>query len=324
MLAGVSFAQPAAAGPHFTTIDPPGSTATVCAAINDAGTIAGYYVDGKDRVHGFARTAGGTITSFDPPQSKYTEALAIDRAGAITGFFEHSGEIHGTKGYAFIRHTDATITVFDPANDHLRPAGIDNAKTVAGNNGEHGFVRAKGSGFERFDPPNSVGTLVTGINNSGTVTGSFATYQVGDLVNLGFLRAPDGTITSFAAPEAHNTWPSAINDGGSLTGEYEDQSGVVHGFVRAADGTVANFDAPGADGTGGLGINRKGTIVGQYWERDNNSYHGFIRAKDDAIKTFDVPGSSKYTSAQGINDKGMITGSYQDAERVYHGFLRTP
>jgi hypothetical protein len=38
--------------------------------------------------------------------------------------------------------------------------------------------------------------------------------------------------------------------------------------------------------------------------------------------SFDAPGST-LTDAAGINDAGLITGRYQDANGIFHGFLLT-
>ena len=42
----------------------------------------------------------------------------------------------------------------------------------------------------------------------------------------------------------------------------------------------------------------------------------------EVIASFDYPGEGNSTSAQGINDQGDITGSYDDANGVTRGFIR--
>ena len=72
-------------------------------------------------------------------------------------------------------------------------------------------------------------------------------------------------------------------------GGFEDNSGnfVDHGLIRRPDGTLTTFDVPGA-GTG--------------------SYQGS-----------GCPGC-----ARGLNQLGVIAGTYIDANSVQHGFLRSP
>ena len=66
---------------------------------------------------------------------------------------------------------------------------------------------------------------------------------------------------------------------------YYDVNNVSHGFLRSPEGPTTTFEAPGADTT-------------------PNSYNG----------TFPVS----------INDLGVITGYYWDANNVSHGFLLLP
>jgi hypothetical protein len=119
-------------------------------------------------------------------------------------------------------------------------------------------------------------------------------------VSLGFgalalsvcARAQDSKIISFDAPGAdttpgdyNGTYASSINVGGLITGSYQGADTVFHGFLRSPDGKFTTFEAPGADTTAG-------------------SYNG--------------------TTPTSINDLGVITGSFNDATGLSHGFLRTP
>ncbi len=96
------------------------------------------------------------------------------------------------------------------------------------------------------------------------------------------------------------------------------------------------FDAPGAGsapdsytGTYAGGINLGGTITGGVVDK-NSVYHGFVRSPGGHITTFDAPGSgmvagsSQGTEGVDINVEGVITGDFQDASYLYHGFVRSP
>jgi hypothetical protein len=50
-------------------------------------------------------------------------------------------------------------------------------------------------------------------------------------------------------------------------------------------------------------------------------FHGFLRAPDGNVTTYDPPGSIT-TYPMGINPAGEISGSYADANSVFHGFAR--
>ena len=111
-----------------------------------------------------------------------------------------------------------------------------------------------------FNAPNSgtgdfQGTLSTGINSFGTVTGYVTDSNNG---THGFVRTPDGKFTNFDVPGADPvvgcTCPSAINDLGVITGNYIDANGFSHGFLRSPDGKFTTFDVPGAGGFGSTPI----------------------------------------------------------------------
>ena len=85
-------------------------------------------------------------------------------------------------------------------------------------------------------------------------------------------------------------------------------------------------DFPGAVGeTGVLALNNCGDFVGEYVDAAQH-YHGFLaRRERSGIKftKIDYPGSVQ-TLAAGINDFGIITGNYLDANGTTHGFVRLP
>jgi hypothetical protein len=64
---------------QFTTIDPPGSTATRPQSINDLGALTGYYIDGNNVFHGFLRVAtpAGLLTPPPPgPRPPFPPAVS--------------------------------------------------------------------------------------------------------------------------------------------------------------------------------------------------------------------------------------------------------
>lgn len=78
--------------------------------------------------------------------------------------------------------------------------------------------------------------------------------------------------------------------------------------------------APGAiTFTGILGINNLGDIVGV---RDglNLHAHGFLKRAGGRFVTIDFPGATD-TNASGINDDGVIVGTYFDHAGFQHGFM---
>src|SRR5258706_14385254 len=82
----VTTANPALSS-HFISFDPPGSTGTIPASINDAGAITGFYMDRRGTHRSFVRAADGTFTTFAAPASINTYAQGINRAGVVVGWY---------------------------------------------------------------------------------------------------------------------------------------------------------------------------------------------------------------------------------------------
>jgi hypothetical protein len=295
-LAGVSVAASAQTYIEFSV--PGGGEPT---GVNASGVIIGD-ASGK----GFVGTANGTFTTFDVPGANGTAANSINSAGVIAGLW-----------------TDANAV-------------------------RHGFVRASNGTTTKFDDPDanenisSKGTFPESINAAGEIAGycTCSGFQ-------GFVRSASGTITNFTVPDASGTYALSINTGGAIAGYYYDESGtngttyVFHGYVRSADDTITSFDAPGAgsaestgfveaQGTFARSINASGEVVGYYID-EHFGYHGFIRSADGTITTIDAPGAgsgtdpgtgdSLGTKLLGVNDNGIIIGTYLDANEVAHGFM---
>ena len=160
----------------------------------------------------------------------------------------------------------------------------------------------------------------------------------------GFLRFPDGHFESFDAPGSVGTGavPLALNLEGATVGYYTDANSTFHSFVRKADGKFVTFDGPGQCETNGSqgcfgsedsNINFFGLSVGNYMDNSANLVqHGMIRHPDGTLTTFDAPGAGTGSMqgtgcpgcVLGLNQWGVIAGTYSDANTVNHGFIRTP
>jgi probable HAF family extracellular repeat protein len=98
-------------------------------------------------------------------------------------------------------------------------------------------------------------------------------------------------------------------------------------FDPPGTGTVSSpHCAPGC-GTNAYAINAKGVIVGTYTDA-NVVPHGFLRFPDGEFSSFDAPGAGLGTDLDegtvpySINDLGVVAGQYEDAQFLYHGFIR--
>jgi len=132
-------------------------------------------------------------------------------------------------------------------------------------------------------------------------------------------------------PGAFRFWPNDISNNGAIVGYASTAAGAV-GFLLDTDGVFRSIAYPDAAGTGAYGINDSGQIVGGYSDFLDNS-HGFLydpytlpgrsargEIHDGRYVTLDPPGST-FTSAESINDSGIVVGFYSDSGGHDHGFV---
>jgi probable HAF family extracellular repeat protein len=106
-----------------------------------------------------------------------------------------------------------------------------------------------------------------------------------------------------------------------LSGVWYGTSGDEHGFIQQPGGQPISFQAAGAP-TAAAGINDAGTVVGGVGVcAPTELCHGFVRSPDGSITELDDPLGPDQTSLRGINDSGVIVGSYTDASGATHGFV---
>jgi hypothetical protein len=72
-------------------------------------------------------------------------------------------------------------------------------------------------------------------------------------------------------------------------------------------------------GYAGRGINKAGDIAGWYYDPSSGLQRGFVIVGGNATSV-DFPNAA-YTVGEGLNNKGMMSGQYQDASGVIHGFI---
>ena len=333
---------------------------TVPASINNWGEITGTYYDVKGTGHAFLRSPWGNSTTVDLPGSQYTQASSINDLGVIAGlYYDAQGNEHG-----FLRSPGGKFTTLDiPGAIYVNPLALNLEGVVVGNYQDssyqfHAFLRFPGGKYVFYDGPGACsggnpagcyGSGASNINIYGMVAGGYEDNG-GNFVHHELGRSPAGKLFVFDAPGAGNGpyqgtgcpgCSLGINQSGAIAGTFIDLNYVSHGYLRSPEGHVTTFDAPGTgtaanEGTGcpsdcPVRLNDAGSVVGTYIDA-NYVFHGFLRSPRGRVITFDAPGagtgSYQGTACQfcglGINDAGAITGSYIDANNVYHGFLRIP
>lgn len=172
---------------------------------------------------------------------------------------------------------------------------------------------AGGATFTTIDPPGSVATQVFGINDAGTVSGTYSDTNTAH----GFFLTPGGTVTTFDVKGALTTFGAGINGEDAVPGFWYDATTKTNrGFLRTPRGKIKTFDPEGSVQTDPRVVNDKGVVAGDY---DDSGYdsHGFVRRTDGTIISFDPSGGIQ-TRVTGINDGGTVVGSSNG-----YGFTRS-
>lgn len=268
----------------ITPIDVPGATNTFPIDINAAGLIVGRYLSGG-QVHGFLRLPSGDLTTVDFPGASFTAATAIDDLGDIVGQYSL------------------------PAAPGQR----------------HGFLLQDGV-FSSVDPPGSVFTNALGINERGDIVGRYclAPCTPTSPGAHGFLFR-DGEFTTIDVPDAARTDAWRINDRGQIAGAFPSSSGVAQIFLLTL-GQFTTVALPGGQPVSSDigGLNERGDLVGTYCDVASpcviapQGTHGFLLR--NGFTTIDISGALA-TTANGINARGDIVGSYSTNGINLRGFL---
>jgi len=244
------------------------ATETDSYGVNNAGVIAGDYVDSAGVQH--AMTLSGTkLTTVN---NKACEAItgtggiaffAINSAGTAVGWCT------STKTALDISFTYAKgkfTTVGFPKSNGTQATGINDKGWVSGlyldsGNVQHGFVK-KGSKYTSIDVTGDTTAVAYGINNAGDM----AVYATNSVGGFDAFLYNGKTFKKLADPKAGTTGTvaHAPNNKGDVTGTYYDSAGDVHGWLLHG-GTYYDVNDPkGVTDSRSDGINDKIELVGRY------------------------------------------------------------
>jgi len=270
-----------------------------------------------------------TFTSIDYSKGFGTRVRGINNHGQMVGsYVDKNGNSHALliRNGKFIPLAPKTIlgTEWSDAykiNDRGEVVG-----EVCDDVACHGFLLHQGV-VTTLDFPGASDTYAFGINNSGTIVGTWDVYDADGnfLYEQGFTWK-DGNFTELTYPGSADSFPIGGNNVfGIVVGGWDSDPNAIseHGYASWM-GQFISFDAPFQDValTQADGINDLGFIVGQeftVYEYENNVGHGFL-----AIGTYftplDYPGAVM-TTAWGINSAGLMVGNWYDSNFGAHGWL---
>lgn len=279
-------------------------------AINESRVVVGGA--GTNSTQRAFRWENGVMTDLGTLGGVRSTATAVNDAGVVVG---RSDTVSGVF-HAF-RH-DGTMTDLDPLSTITFSIAhrINNAGAIVGARDDHAYSYQNGM-FTSLGATGNTYSSAIGINNAGTIVGSVLVtpsprafrYDAGVMTDLGWIGP--GSVAF------------AINDAGQITGHYYDTGRTqTMGFVLTGE-TVVLFGMPGSPFITPHDINSAGAVVGINFNT-STSHHAFIY--EHPIMTDLAPllvpiGIVRNSKALGINDRGDIVGSGENAAGYERAFL---
>jgi uncharacterized membrane protein len=255
------------------------------------------------------------LTTFDYPGATFSQMQGINNNGDVAGFFTVANSLlHGFV--RFPNHLSGPINEPNDEGNTTKLTDINDLGTVCGyyvpqtDPHYHSFF-ATGLVFTEINV-GAMDTFAFGVNNSGNTCGYTAT-PAGAFVII------DGVVTSFNVPGSTFSQAIDINSLNQTVGFYGDGRRVL-GFRREADGTITYpIAAAGANYTYLSGINDNGSMVGFVYDNTGRQ-HAILFQSLGKQARYDYPGAGS-TSFWGINNGGLISGSYVDTSLATHNFI---
>lgn len=229
-----------------------------------------------------------------------TAAMAVVGSAASAGTWVQVAPVSGATQTTAFGITDKNIV----AGDYTDSGGV-----------LHGFVGPiDGSNYKSFDDPGG-STQSRAINEGGYITG-FDT-----LTTTTWERTPAGTLKGVTMKGTGlNGVAQGLNRAGEFGADYIDpNTGLTDGYIgkrfkyrKKIRLSIKN------NGWAGRGIDTAGDITGWFYDPSTNLQHGFITVSGKTTQ-IDFSGA-QYTVMEGLNNKGIATGQFEDSAGAIHGF----
>ena len=256
--------------------------------------------------------AQGTYTQIDFPGATTTFCTGINLAGDVVGGYYANGVAHG-----FLLSGGIFTTLDYPGASYTAATGINDDGQIVGqylSEVDGGFLYDEQTQtYTNIYHPGSSQTFATAINDTGTIVGGIVN-QNGDGVGFELSGStyrkilPQGFVISSV---------SGINDLGVALGVACSTACVS--FEVNQQGQFQRIRIP-AHGAIPIGLNDNNVIVGYH---NGATTSGFIY-QNGVVQSLTFPGGALATVAAGVNNAGIVSGYFNDASNVEHGFTWTP
>jgi hypothetical protein len=203
--------------------------------------------------------------------------------------------------------------------------GIDDSNNISGqytdtSGAVHGFTgNFAGTKYKTMDDP-SGDTQPRSMNDKGIVTG----FDAGAFAPWEWTKS-----TGVVGVTLHGTPVDQVAQGvtkaGQFVGDYTNTTtNLFVGYTGKNAKVIKDFKLSAKNGGyAGRGIDSAGDIAGWYYDPTTGLQRGFLNVAGSKKATLiDYP-SAQYTVVEGMNDKGIVVGQWEDASAVIHGFYYT-
>jgi hypothetical protein len=179
---------------------------------------------------------------------------------------------------------------------------------------------AAGYTFRTLDfPASDAVTQVVWMNNAGLITMQYQQPPDSDFgKNQHTAILQNGTWTVIDVPGAQSTGGTNANQSGQVALSYWSEGKPWQVMIYQAGTMTPASEVPGYPSIIPGAINDQGVMTGL--TGDDRGAHGFVGTLPQ-LRLLDYPGADGgYTNGQGINNAGIVVGSYLLADNTYHAF----
>ena len=254
--------------------------------------------------------------------------------------FRNTALILGSAGLAMlttsVAGTAATLIPIVPVMGSTSTGafGINDNDTIVGawldaSGIEHGFFGTLAGIYTTFDYTGNtaLGTEPRSINDSNLITGWGPTDGSGNYVYGPQFEYNGVTGTMRTITEGKNNPVDGIAQGINRAGEFagdhwvynKDGTYTRYGYLGKKGKWLQDLLIFGSNRVAARSVNKSGVVVG-YFTGSDGFHHGFILQNGVATQVDFPDASEQDTYLEGLNDKGLVVGGWNDANGNSYAF----